>query len=420
MSSNWVSESILKGSVSRVLWVSGRDLLLPNRNARIAWLRRKLLALPPQDAKTVEAAIELTDWQELETRQIRAPLAVTVDFDSFCHDPGDPAERFVDEISTWTARVKPGLVTLALSAAYQSNAAASWTYLDRFIATYSRLSPKDSWYLEAGPYGAVIEGEEERTAWRTWKERSDTFGHREGPFLPGAAIWLAPPSFLRERLLSLSIRPGDEAAQDMITGWGDRSATELERSFPPSITDEILAISVASIESSWGGGKVDPPGKGERSFGLALRILANGGDRGCFAMYKGLSDTLSSAAYCAALAVKDPRYQEITESERELLDIEVSIFGDWTGMDDPEDFLPGRDSLMLTDGADTTLLQASVAAERGYDRIAFLERLSNKAGLGIDGWKRQGLRFNKASTVWARKRLTSIEDSEAYQKYEKK
>jgi AMMECR1 domain-containing protein len=48
----------------------------------------------------------------------------------------------------------------------------------------------------------------------------------------------------------------------------------------------------------------------------------------------------------------------------------------------------------------TTLLQASLAVERGYDREAFLRVLSRKAGLGEDGWKRGGPTFRRAATIW--------------------
>jgi len=406
LSSNWVGKLLKDGTIERVVWVSGRDLLLPNRNARIAWLRRTLRHYAPSEASLIESKIELADWHSLRARSIPGSVAITVDFDSFSHDPGDPRERFVDEIAEWIAREKPELLTLSLSAAYQNNPDIGWSCLERFIAAYSGKATRSSWYLESGPYGQKSEGTEELAAWREWYSRRDVFGRRNMSFLPGASIWIAPPLTLRERLLSLSLRPGDETAVDIITGWADGGASAMERTYPSSVTDEALAAAAASLRAGWSGAPQALPKSGSGNFGLAVRLQSDGADRGCFAVYQGLSDLVSSAAYCARLAAKDPRYPEVQSREASSLDFEVSIFGPWEAMKGPEDFLPGLDSVLLKSGNETTLLQASVAAERGYDRVAFLSRLSNKAGLGIDGWKKPGLVFYRAKTVWSRRPLS--------------
>lgn len=413
LSSNWVGKLLKDNAVDRVLWVSGRDLLLPNRNARIAWLRRNLCHYAPSDAASIESKIELVDWQSLREKTIPGPVAVTVDFDSFSHDPGDPRERFVDEIAEWIAREKPSLLTLALSAAYQKNPEIGWNCLDRFIGAYSSLAPDTSWYLEAGPYGQKAEGTEELTAWLAWENQRGVFGRRNRSFLPGATIWIASPLSLRARLLSLSVKAGDKTAVDILKGWADGGAKAMEENYSCSVTDEALFAAAASLEAGWSGVPQSLPKQGFGDFGLAVRIQSNGGDRGCFAIYHGLSDMKSSAAYCARLAAKDPRYPAVDAREANSLDLEVSIFGPWETMKGPEDFLPGLDSVLLKNGNDTTLLQAPVAAERGYDRAAFLSRLSNKAGLGLDGWKRPGVIFYRAKTVWSRRPMT-------YQKNEKK
>jgi AMMECR1 domain-containing protein len=57
-------------------------------------------------------------------------------------------------------------------------------------------------------------------------------------------------------------------------------------------------------------------------------------------------------------------------------------------------------SLILEDSdGEKTLLQATIALERNYTREEFLARLSNKAGLGLDGWKNNALHFYRAPTV---------------------
>ncbi len=420
LSSNWVGRLIVEGTVSRVLWVSGRDLLLPNKNARIAWLRRKLKAFSPSEAKRIENATTLADWDSLEKQRIAGPLVVSIDFDLFCHDPGSSPERFVDEIAGWTAKQRPGLVTIALSSIYQDKAEPAWKYLGRFVKSYGDEARNSVWFLEAGDSDPATEGIEERDAWRHWELDRETFGRRNESFLPGASIWIAPPLALRETLLGLRVRAGDTNAKDSIASWRDADLARLESEFPQASTDSALAAAAASLEAFWNGKAVPIPDGGQGNIGIALRIQADGGDRGCFALYRGLADPVTAVAYLVQLAADDPRYKEVLASEKPNIDLEISVFGTWHEMEEPYDFRPGLDSLLLMDGTRTTLLQAPIAAERGYGREEFLSRLSNKAGLGLEGWTQPGLRFARATTIWSRRSLASIETTLVYQKYEKK
>lgn len=420
MSSNWVASLLHENAISRVLWVSGRDLLLPNRNARIAWLRRKLASYSPSESARIESRVVLTDWHELERQKLGGPLVVSLDFDLFCHDPGTPPERFVDEVAAWLGRQRSGLVTLALSAAYEQDASSAWSRLERFVVAYGRAARPAAWFLEAGPRNTQAEGLEEGEAWRSWENRRDVFGRRDATFFPGAGIWISPPPGLRASLLALSIKPGDETTRDILPAWRDDDLACLEAAFPDAATDEALAAAAAAIEDSWNGGIVLRPKESSAGIGLALRMQKKGSDRGCLALYRGVADPVAAAAYCARLAAKDPRYPAVLREERGALDLELSVFGPWRDMAGPLDFKPGFDSLMLIDGRELTLLQAPVAVERGYGREEFLSRLSNKAGLGLDGWRNKGLRFMRAATIWSRRPLIVIETGPDYQKYEKK
>jgi AMMECR1 domain-containing protein len=420
LSSNWVAMLLHKKAVSRVLWVSGRDLLLPNRNARIAWLRRKLDSFPPSESAWIENHIVLEDWHALEKRHVGAPLVVSLDFDLLCNDPGTPPERFVDEVCAWMAKQRPGLVTLALSAAYESEASSAWRLLGRFVEEYGKEAGRALWFLEAGPRKPLAEGVEEGLAWGRWDDHHEAFGRRGEAFFPGAGIWIAPPAGLRDLLLALDMRPGDETAKDVLSVWRNDDLADLERRFPQAATDEALAAAAAALEGSWKGEPPILPKEGAAALGLALRIQNKGADRGCLALYRNVSDPVHAVAYCAHLAARDPRYPAVLPSERPDLELELSVFGPWRKMTEPRDFLPGLDSLLLVAGNDITLLQAPVAVERGYGREEFLARLSNKAGLGLEGWQKRGLRFMRSSTIWSRRPLPSIEAASDYQKYEKK
>lgn len=439
LSSNWVGKLLSDGTVARVLWVSGRDLEIPNKNARRAWLARSLATFPPDEARKISDRLILSDWHELENTQIKGPLIVSFDLDTLCHDPGESPERFTDEIASWIAREKPALVTVALSAAYQKDAASGWQYLARFAERYGKLEPRASWFLEAGTYGARAEGAEESDAWLRWKTEKEKFGHRGTAFFPGAANWITAPSDVRVILLDRSVRAGDPAANDVISGWRDPELAGVERNYPEEETDRLLAAAAAAIESYLRGvternflstiaretravesNPYDKYGKDPGSFGIAVRLQSDGVDRGCLAILRGVRDPVPAVVHCARSAMNDPRYPAVHKEERACLDLEIAVFGAWQSMKGPLDFRPGLDSLLLINDGETTLLQAPVAAEKGFDRVAFLSRLSNKAGLGPDGWKITGLRFERAPTVWSRQPLSAIESSNAYQKYEKK
>jgi AMMECR1 domain-containing protein len=406
-SANWAGVLLEKGLLAKVVWVSGRDLLLPNRNSRIKWLRRCLRGFGPSEASRIEERVTLLDWSELRNLRPRAPLIVSLDLDILCHDPGDPPERFLDELIGWIAERRPRLVTVALSAAYQREAPLAWSALERFALDFPDKT--SSWYLEAGSQAPNAEGGEERAAWQLWSGFPDSFGRYGEGFWPGAGIWVCAPQALRASLTRRGIRAGDETAAAVISGWSDPDRAALEREFPEAGLGS-LAAAADSLESAWRGGKLPEPPPGRRDLGIALRVLNKGLDRGCLALYEGVTDPEAAIRYCAQRAAGDPRYVPVAPVERPDLDLEISVFGPWREMSGPLDFRPGCDSVLLCDMGRTTLLQASLAVERRYDREAFLRVLSRKAGLGEEGWKRPGLGFRRAVTIWYRRSLTSIEE----------
>ena len=114
---NWVGKLIEEDYVKKVIWLSGKKLLLPNRNARMAWLERSIKNAYPQTADKMRQAVQLVDWDDLQAVELTGPFAITLDFDVFMKDPGNPPELFVDELCNWIQKQKPELVTLAFSAA---------------------------------------------------------------------------------------------------------------------------------------------------------------------------------------------------------------------------------------------------------------------------------------------------------------
>jgi hypothetical protein len=411
-SSNWIGDLLERGVIKRALWVSGRDLLLPNKNSRIAWLERSLRGAAPSIARAIEDRMELVDWSALRDRCIQGPLAVSLDLDILCHDPGDPPERFLDELARWTAERRPGLVTVAFSAAYQRDPASAWSHLERFAREYPAEGVK--WMLEAGPFSVKPEGSEENAAWDSWSRSPEVYGGYGAGFRPGAGLWVLAPPTVRDALSRRGIRAGDPEAEQVISGWADPDRAALERDFPLARLEEIEAEAASALESAWKGEELPSPAAGPRELGVALRILNRGIDRGCLALYRGVDDPTTASAYCAQRAADDPRYAPVLPKEAADLELELSVFGPWREMSGPLDFRPGLDSLLLVDGRETTLLQSSLAIERLYDKEEFLSRLAKKAGLGEGGWKRPGLRFMKSATIWRLVPLGTIERGGAF------
>ena len=404
---NWLGRLLQEGALSRVVWVSGRTLELPNRNARMKWLRRKLADVAPSDASRIMERVTLADWADLRRLKLAAPLAVTLDLDLLAHDPGNPPERFLDELSGWISDHRPALVTVALSAAYQRGPQPAWSWLSRFVHGFHDHGAE--WYLEAGPDSVAAESREELGAWELWSGSPESFGRYGNGFWPGAGLWTQAPADVRDALLARHVRAVDASTQDVISGWQDPDRLALEKHFPEEALQALASAAAASLEASWTGNLLaePPPGPGEE--GLAVRLLSDGKDRGCLALYRGVTDPVYAARYCVQSAASDPRYLSVRPDERAHLEVEVSVFGPWHGMKDPLDFRPGLDSVLLEDAGRTTLLQASLAVQRAYDKEGFLRVLSRKAGLGDDGWRGPGLRWQRSSTIWYLRTLSSLE-----------
>lgn len=394
---DWVGDLIAEGSVKKVLWISGRDLTLPNRESREHWLVRSLGNEAPSNSDSLRSAVELLDWNEIKDLKINGPFVVTVDLDVLTVDPGNPPERFLGEMREWIARHKPALVTIALSSAYQKDESRAWDWLARLAAGGFGYDAK--WYLETGSFTRAPESGEESRAWERWA-RTDS------PFLPGAANWLFPPESAREALLANAILPGDEAARDVIAAWNDPDRAALEKVFTEAKFQSLAEIARASIAERWKTGRatVEPSGTAAE-FGIAVRLQNNETDRGCLALFSGVGNVDASAAYCAQMAVSDPRYDPVRPDEAEKLTVEISAFGPWRAMNGPLDFRPGVDSVMLETFGARTLLQSSLVEERGLGREEFLGILSRKAGLGTDGWKDAGITFYRSLTLWRQLRL---------------
>jgi len=109
--------------------------------------------------------------------------------------------------------------------------------------------------------------------------------------------------------------------------------------------------------------------------------------RGCvgyIAAVKPLLQTVAEAAVSAAF--HDPRFPPVTAEEAPHLQIEISVLSLPQPIR-PDEIVPGRHGLIVTQGSRRGLLLPQVAPEHGWDALTFLAQTCLKAGLPPDAWK---------------------------------
>ncbi len=406
---NWLGGLVDGGMIGDVYWVSGRDLLLPNRNARLAWLNRKTGEDPPHIGARKREAVHIIDWSDLNdlyaAGQFSGPVALSLDLDILTVDPGDSPEDFLDEMLDFIDKLNPPVLTVAFSAAYQPEASLAWKW---FAHSLKRLGSNRRILMAGGEMSPRPEGNEELRRWSEWKERGIKTDF-SAFFAPGAALWDMAPALFWQELISLPLIPTDDTMAE-ITGnmlRARRENEELRREFPEKQLEKLARQAAQILTEDLSGMKSGEPDSGpalsgaER--GLAVRFISRYEDRGCIAYYRGIENPSAMIGTAVAeAAFHDPRYEPVRADELEDLDVEVTLFGDFTPLDSPEDFIPSLDSLILEYEGERTLLQASLAQERNLSRRQFLRTLSRKSGLGEEGWKQPGVRFYRAPSVRVR------------------
>jgi len=118
----------------------------------------------------------------------------------------------------------------------------------------------------------------------------------------------------------------------------NREINTLEESYDTDRLKEILQSARKCVFRVWNEGYEPPLPPTSENEGLAVRLIVDGKDRGCLAWYRNSGDMNLFAAYCAAQALKAPRYEPLRPEEAENTLIELLIFGNWQEMSKPADF----------------------------------------------------------------------------------
>ena len=421
---DWAGQLVDRGVVSEVYWVcqyAASDLELA---AKRRWLEQNTRNKREENAGRILEAFHIVDFTGFRKIKPRKPYAVSVDLDLYDSTAGRDADSFIRETCGFLRAERCPLVTVCLSAAYQKSPGAAWNYLETFMQD----SPKTArWLFASGDFGEQAESREYEVAFARWKNDISVFQGYQCGFYRGAYLWLnAPPAiqelFARRNVAAASAE--DRTSSTVLQAMRDKHATEglLAPYSSKEGLEQLHRTALEALEAFFSGKPLPPPPESccafddTRSRGIAVRYRTATEDRGCLALYFGLDFTQGdaeagtgtaqvAAGYASWEAARDPRYRYIEADELDGLFINISLFSFWKPIADYEDFIPGLDSLILVNptaeepSRRETLLQASLASERGYSKKDFLQRLSRKAGLDADGYQSPALRFYKAKTI---------------------
>jgi len=381
----WIGGLLSEGVISAVYWVSEFSAENRNYEAEIARFDEIFSPAFSQTAgqisriSQIAEKIRVMDFKRLEQLKLPKDSIVSVDAAVFEYEKQTPPSGFLARVLRWIRRQDPRLLTVSLTGGER-----------RFSCLTEIIQSRNSGtaiYLES-------ETPAERFAassrfFQVWRSRPDPW------------VWYSLPEQCVELLKKKNIIIKGENRENILAVWNDPGYKKLRESYGKKRQEEILQSAREGVFKFWNDAEIPalpPLGSNE---GLAVRLLVHGNDRGCLAWYKNSGDMNLFAAYCAAEALRDPRYETVNPGEAENTFLELSIFGDWEDMPSPRDFIPGYHNLWLSNGGRNTILQASLVPQRNYTKEDFLENICKKAGLGKNAWKENAnLRWKRSPGLW--------------------
>ena len=161
----------------------------------------------------------------------------------------------------------------------------------------------------------------------------------------------------------------------------------------PSALARLLELAQATVPASVRGQRLPSlPGDPELAVprGVFVSLHRGGALRGCLGRLEAdLPVGEAVRRMAVASAREDPRFAPVAPDELEDLDVEVSVLSPSQRVR-PEDVVPGRDGLIVRRGGRAGVLLPQVATEQGWDRLAFLKAVCQKAQLPAEAWREPG------------------------------
>jgi len=161
-----------------------------------------------------------------------------------------------------------------------------------------------------------------------------------------------------------------------------------------------------SLERSREKAHLTPVLEEDRGAFVTLHVGAKDGARrlrGCIGSITGREalhlNVIQNAIHAA---FDDPRFAPLEIDELPFLSIEISALTPLRAVDGPDAVVPGRDGVVLRDGARSAVFLPQVASEQGWGVQELLENLALKAGMQRDEWREANLEIFRAEVFGER------------------
>jgi len=125
--------------------------------------------------------------------------------------------------------------------------------------------------------------------------------------------------------------------------------------------------------------------------GVFVTITKRGELRGCIGYIlpvREFEELVVDAAVSAAM--RDPRFDPLTEDEVGEIEIEVSVLSEPKRIENVSEVEVGKHGLIVRRGPFQGLFLPQVATEYNWDKLTFIRQTCIKAGLSPDEWKKEG------------------------------
>lgn len=150
---------------------------------------------------------------------------------------------------------------------------------------------------------------------------------------------------------------------------------------------ELVALARESLEDHFLGRSRQLPDKGGMH-GAFVTLEEDGALRGCIGYMQGV-ESLYRQVYTLAreAAFSDWRFPPLGEDELAKVTVKVSVLSSMETIGSLDDFVLGRDGILMTICGRRAVFLPEVALETGWSKEEELAALSRKAGLPPDAWK---------------------------------
>jgi len=123
--------------------------------------------------------------------------------------------------------------------------------------------------------------------------------------------------------------------------------------------------------------------------GAFVTLLEHKELRGCIGYIEQVRPLYQSVMENAVSAcARDYRFPPVKAAELNRIDIEISVLTPKEEIPDPQDFIPGKQGIIIEKRGRRAVFLPQVATEQGWGREKTLEHLCLKAGLRRDDWKK--------------------------------